>query len=245
MTDSLARTPDLFEDERSKNETECEIVNEEEIYLSIINEAGTLARGRRICGHLRVADGRRLRCRMAAGASTNHFGIGRCTVHESLRGGKGRNLRLLKKHKAAGIALDLKELLLIEPELLNDKKLGEIGEEIIVLEQLLKEMLNTAPVIDSNGNPMPVMMQYGNEILGLISSLVAVKVAKGRMETDKLLIDMNSIRLFVNGIFEAAKRVLSRDAYSRFVVELEGSMIMPLNKPMQRLIADAEIVEDK
>ena len=242
MGDSLACYGSLFDDERDKGETDCVIINEDEIYFIERDEEGKEVNRRRICGHLRTKDGRKLRCRSRAGKGTNHTGIGKCSFHSRIAG-PGRNLRLAKKYKSAGLALGLKELLELEPQLLNDKKLGEIGEEILVLEEMLKEILNTPIYPDSLGNTPPLMVIYGDSVLSLISSIISAKVSKSKIETDKLLFDMNSIRLFVNIIVEVAKKVLSTDSFSRFMVELEKAMIFPINRPMQKLIADATVVE--
>lgn len=212
--------------EKYQGETPCEVVSEDEVYLLIETEDAAKAiysaksiffkRGRRICGQLRRTEGRLLRCRQIAGKGTNHLGYGKCKFHERF-GGKARlkSLRILTGYKARGFALSLKEFLsLSEIDLINDPKIGKIDEEILIAEHLLRTLL-----VNDWIKPKQII-----EVLSLLKEL---KVARSRIETDALVMDRNSLKLFVDSFFDAIYRTVRPDVYSRIVSVLENEILVP------------------
>jgi hypothetical protein len=226
--------------EREHLATLVDIVNENEIYLLKKNpdfnpgDANSPAyiRGRRICGSLRRRE-TQLRCLRPAGHKTNHSGYGRCLIHEKMREGSvTRYSRVLKGYAASGFALDLKELEELYPELLDDPRVDEIREEILILERVFAKQIND-PVITAG------------ELRSTALALAKVKALKSKMETDKLLIDINSIRVFVRSLLEVVRNNVGTVQYSRIAEELEEKLTFPINKPMQRLLETRATIAGK
>lgn len=216
----------------------CEIISEDEVYSLRRNpdylpenpKSSPFIRANRICGHLRVKDGRKLRCLCPAGFSTNHAGWGKCHIHDvhSIRG-TNRNINLLKGYRKSGLALEMSELFDTVPEILNDPALYDVEDEIHVLNMLLLHQINS-----------PTVSSY--EIRKTIDCIVKAKVARQRIKTEKLLIDVTSIKTFVNAIFEVLRRNLGTAQYSKIAKQIEESAYFPINKPMQ-IMLNAELGE--
>lgn len=233
------RALDKFE--RVKGITPCEIVNEFEIYSLVECSADDLKAGRviavlagtpykrkqRICGRPRYVDERLLRCKKPAGSRTNHLGFGKCAHHERYGGGNS-SLRILSGYKASGFALALKEFLELSPEdLLADPKLGKLDEEILVVEHLLRVCMSDDWITPG-------------QILEIVKTLTALKVSKSKIEVDKLLLDQNSLSLFVESFFDVVKRVVGSEAYSRIATILETDILVPIK--MQTVFPESKEV---
>lgn len=254
LTETLTSEQALSEYEKKHGDTHCEIVNENEIYLLRRNpdynpsnpHSVPFIRGRRICGRLRTPKydeqgnrGDRLRCLLSAGQGTNHVGYGMCHHHQRYYhpgGGKSQALRILEGLKKSGFALELSELDEIVGGVLNDPKIGEIDYEIAVLQKLLADGINQDRV-------------SGKDIVACVDALVKAKTAKSKIETEKLLIDVNSIKLFVRAIFDILRRKLSPQKYSEIALEIQSKVVFPINKSMQDQLlardADDDLDPDK
>lgn len=218
-------------------ETPVVIVNSLEIYLKVedpdnphefkIGNDGEPVRGKRICGAIRAGGDRSFRCRMPAGHSTNHPGYGQCSIHEHLYKGRYSSLRILQEYKKEGMALDLHELVAANNDILNDPKLGEIIDEIVIMERMIAKMLNNKEMDNPAGYKF---------IAGRIDTLVNAKKTKAKMEVDRLLLDVNSIKLFVRGLFNILRRELPATYYSKVAKAFEDELVFPINRSMQDMI---------
>jgi hypothetical protein len=219
--------------------TLCEIVSEHEIYSlrenpdfdPLIPGSRPYLRDRRICGMLRSKQGLKLRCLAPAGRATNHVGYGYCRYHEQIRSQRSP-LNVLAGYSAQGLALEMKELFDIAPYVLDDPRLGDVEIEIHSLNLVLKHLLNLEYVAAA-------------EIRDTTVALARVKRARQQIMTERLLLDTQSLKLFVSSLFKLLGETLSRSQYSKVVAEFHRRVYFPINKSMQMLIQDDAPVDQR
>lgn len=217
--------------------TPVEIVNKHEVYLlkenpDFIPESTItppFIRGRRICGFPRFKDKLRLRCRLAAGAHTNHPGFGRCKYHQNYEAANLPSHYTLMAMAQKGLALSMSELHALEPALLNTKALSDLDEEIIILRMYLSEIINKE-----------MAFAYVDSVLDIIKTVIAAKQAKSRIELERLTIDVRSLDLFVNGIIDILEKNLGKAEYSTIMHEIVTNLKFPANDALQELINSKE-----
>ena len=236
INEMLSGSVPLTQTERQHDFTPVEIVNEREIYLLKQNPdynpevptSPAYIRDRRICGALRERKrNSRLRCLLTPGHGTNHLGVGYCKVHEQIVNNaiaSRTRFRVLQGYEASGFALRLKELHSKIPDLLDDPKLGDVSEEIVIQEEILKLKMEAAP------KDLTLL----NSIEDTLQNLARLKTARQKILADRLLMDTNSVRLFIAAILDVCKRNLSFAQYSKLAEELM-SLPVPINRSMQIL----------
>ena len=239
LTNTFTSEHAITEFESKHGVSLCEIVHQDEIYSVSRNpdydpaniKSPAFLKDRRICGRLRTKQGPKYRCLMPAGHGTNHVHYGPCRYHEGRKFlGGNRFSRMLAAMKVKGLALDFIELEYVKQELFaSDEGLVDINYEIQILEMVLMKA-TSSDVFDPG------------VILEVVNGLVKAKAAKSKIETEKLTLDVASVKLFVRTIFEILKSNLGRPQYSKVMQEVIDKLALPMNKPLQKLLS-AEYVE--
>lgn len=232
--DEEKRELERLEQERGKP-TPTEVVSVTEIYAlreEDKNGRPALVRYRRICGAPLSAKRKEYRCLNVAGLGTNHLGYGRCHYCD-LRAAQFNPARLLKNLGDQGLALKLKEVYELVPELMSEDDITKLDEEILIARGLLMEALNVNAV---------------DTALGILDLLGKLKLQRSKIETDKLVIDKGSIELFVSSILRVLKESLGPTEYSEVMLKIQKVLALPINKPMQKALevrsGNATIVND-
>lgn len=209
--------------ERTTAVTKVEIISVNEIYL--LDEVGI--RMRRICGAPLSGTNMKLRCRHPAGRKTGHLGFGRCKLHQSRWDniqGSGQSLEIFKTLQQDSRAITMLELYELHPRLFEGTNISSLDGEIGVLTTILYDAV--ANNLDRD------------TIIEIIESLTKTKMARSKIEVDKLLIDIKAIKLFIQQFLDLAKKNMSPEQYSVIVTAFRKDLKFPTNDSMRKLILE-------